>query len=110
MIITSHNQFLFLSRPLGLPILRKVRVRNLNSESSIEMLSISGNTFHFHCSFFTDKVRTVTVLRVVQPTHLHSAYVFLWPLTPPLHLVASYCSSSGNNYIQYMAVSRTWYQ
>jgi hypothetical protein len=27
----------------------------VNSHSSIQMLSISGNTIHFHCSFFTDK-------------------------------------------------------
>ena len=43
-------------RPIGLPVLRKVRVHNLNAQSSIQMLSISGNTIHFHCSFFTDKV------------------------------------------------------
>ena len=29
---------------------------NLNAQSSIQMLSISGNTIHFHCSFFKDKV------------------------------------------------------
>ena len=48
--------FHFLFRPIGLPVLRKVRVHNLNAQSSIQMLSISGNTIHFHCSFFTDKV------------------------------------------------------
>ena len=46
----------FFFRPIGLPVLRKVRVHNLNAQSSIQMLSISGNTIHFHCSFFTDKV------------------------------------------------------
>ena len=46
----------YFSRPIGLPVLRKVRVHNLNTQSSIQMLSISGNTIHFHCSFFTDKV------------------------------------------------------
>merc|ERR1712079_393873 len=46
----------FSEQPIGLPVLRKVRVHNLNAQSSIQMLSISGNTIHFHCSFFTDKV------------------------------------------------------
>ena len=46
----------FIFRPIGLPVMRKVRVFNLNTQSSIQMLSISGNTIHFHCSFFTDKV------------------------------------------------------
>ena len=50
----------FFSRPIGLPVLRKVRVHNLNAQSSIQMLSISGNTIHFHCSFFTDKVNIFT--------------------------------------------------
>ncbi len=54
----------FGDQPLGLPVLRKVRVHNLNAQSSIQMLSISGNTIHFHCSFFADKVTLrVTVLR-----------------------------------------------
>ena len=56
----QYENFLILfscfSRPIGLPVLRKVRVHNLNTQSSIQMLSISGNTIHFHCSFFTDKV------------------------------------------------------
>ena len=47
---------IFFFRPIGLPVMRKVRVFNLNTQSSIQMLSISGNTIHFHCSFFTDKV------------------------------------------------------
>jgi len=37
-------------------VMRKILVLNLNTESSIQMLSISGNTIHFHCSFFADKV------------------------------------------------------
>lgn len=45
-----------LFRPLGMPILQKVTVFNLNKQNSIQMLSISGNTVHFHCSFFADKV------------------------------------------------------
>ena len=50
---SNHHSFF---RPMGMPILRKVRVHNLNSQNSIQMLSISGNTIHFHCSFFADKV------------------------------------------------------
>jgi len=46
----------FGKQPIGLPVLRKVSVYNLNAQSSIQMLSISGNTIHFHCSFFADKV------------------------------------------------------
>ncbi len=49
----------FRFRPLGLPVLHKVRVHNVNGQSSIQMLSISGNTIHFHCSFFADKVSTI---------------------------------------------------
>ena len=44
-------------RPIGVPGLHKVTIHNINSHSSIQMLSISGNTIHFHCSFFEDKVR-----------------------------------------------------
>ena len=38
-------------------MLRKVTIHNINGHSSIQMLSISGNTIHFHCSFFNDKVK-----------------------------------------------------
>ena len=51
-----------LSRHIGVPGLRKVRVFNINSHSSIQMLSISGNTIHFHCSFFSDKVENFFLL------------------------------------------------
>uniref|UniRef100_A0A2R5LBV6 Uncharacterized protein n=1 Tax=Ornithodoros turicata TaxID=34597 RepID=A0A2R5LBV6_9ACAR len=45
----------FRDQPLSIPIRRKVVVKNLSPESSIEMLSISGSTVHFHCSFFQEK-------------------------------------------------------
>uniref|UniRef100_A0A4D5RQR3 Uncharacterized protein n=1 Tax=Ixodes scapularis TaxID=6945 RepID=A0A4D5RQR3_IXOSC len=45
----------FKSQPLSMPVRRRVVVKNLSPESSIEMLSISGNTLHFHCSFFQEK-------------------------------------------------------
>ena len=46
----------FKEKPIGVPGLHKVTIHNINSHSSIQMLSISGNTIHFHCSFFEDKV------------------------------------------------------
>jgi len=46
----------FQEQSVGVPGLRKVTVHNINGHSSIQMLSISGNTIHFHCSFFADKV------------------------------------------------------
>jgi len=46
----------FKEQPIGVPLLRKVTIHNINGHSSIQMLSISGNTIHFHCSFFNDKV------------------------------------------------------
>uniref|UniRef100_A0A131YWF8 Uncharacterized protein n=1 Tax=Rhipicephalus appendiculatus TaxID=34631 RepID=A0A131YWF8_RHIAP len=45
----------FKSQPLSMPVRRRVVVKNLSPESSIEMLSISGNTANFHCSFFQEK-------------------------------------------------------
>jgi hypothetical protein len=53
--------------------MRKILVHNLNAESSIQMLSISGNTIHFHCSFFADKVSCFFFFRG-QP-HVHEAQV-----------------------------------
>ena len=54
--LNVQDWHLFFSRPIGVPLLRKVTIHNINGHSSIQMLSISGNTFHFHCSFFNDKV------------------------------------------------------
>lgn len=45
----------FKSQPLSMPVRRRVVVKNLSPDSSIEMLSISGSTAHFHCSFFQEK-------------------------------------------------------
>ncbi|XP_077519556.1 transmembrane protein 131 isoform X2 [Amblyomma americanum] len=45
----------FKSQPLSMPVRRRVVVKNLSPESSIEMLSISGSTANFHCSFFQEK-------------------------------------------------------
>lgn len=41
---------------IGIPFTSKVFVENLQDDSSLQMVSISGNTVHFHCSFFEDKV------------------------------------------------------
>lgn len=45
----------FEQKPLGVPHLAKVVLYNIDKNSSIDMTSISGNTVHFHCSFFEDK-------------------------------------------------------
>ncbi|GFS73636.1 transmembrane protein 131 [Nephila pilipes] len=43
-------------RPVGMPHVERVIVQNLSPDTSIHMLSISGNTLHTHCSFFQEKV------------------------------------------------------
>ena len=47
---------LFLCRPVGMPYMEKVTVHNPDTQNSLHLLSISGSTLHFHCSFFQDKV------------------------------------------------------
>ena len=42
---------------IGMPHIETVRVFNPHPENTLRMLSISGSTPHFHCSFFQDKVR-----------------------------------------------------
>ena len=44
------------SRPVGMPHMQQVTVQNLEPDKSLHLLSISGSTQHFHCSFFQDKV------------------------------------------------------
>ncbi|XP_041456206.1 transmembrane protein 131-like isoform X2 [Lytechinus variegatus] len=41
---------------VGMPEIRTVRVFNPHHENMLRMLSISGTTPHFHCSFFQEKV------------------------------------------------------
>ncbi|XP_022100300.1 transmembrane protein 131-like isoform X2 [Acanthaster planci] len=41
---------------IGMPELATVQVFNSHPENMLRMLSISGSTPHFHCSFFQDKV------------------------------------------------------
>ena len=49
--------FLFVNfRPVGMPIMQQVLVQNTDTKNSLHLLSISGSTVHFHCSFFQDKV------------------------------------------------------
>ena len=43
-------------RPVGMPRIEKVIVQNNDPKNSLHLLSISGSTVHFHCSFFQDKV------------------------------------------------------
>jgi len=43
-------------RPVGMPHTERVMVHNLDAHGSLHLLSISGSTSHFHCSFFLEKV------------------------------------------------------
>ena len=43
-------------RPVGMPHTEQVMVHNLDAHGSLHLLSISGSTSHFHCSFFLEKV------------------------------------------------------
>ncbi|KAG8197319.1 hypothetical protein JTE90_013446 [Oedothorax gibbosus] len=55
--ISFHPPMLnFNFHPVGMPHMKRVIVQNLSPDTSIHMLSISGNTLHTHCSFFLDKV------------------------------------------------------
>ncbi|XP_070197652.1 transmembrane protein 131-like isoform X2 [Littorina saxatilis] len=45
----------FEEQPVGMPRMEKVIVQNTDSKNSLHLLSISGSTNHFHCSFFQDK-------------------------------------------------------
>lgn len=46
----------FHNHAVGMPHMKSVVIKNLSPDTSIHMLSISGNTLHFHCSFFQEKV------------------------------------------------------
>ena len=52
-------------RPVGMPHTERVMVHNLDSQGSLHLLSISGSTCHFHCSFFLEKVRLSAAERFV---------------------------------------------
>jgi len=54
-----NNQQLLIAafRPVGMPHTERVTVHNLDSQGSLHLLSLSGSTSHFHCSFFLEKVR-----------------------------------------------------
>ena len=43
-------------RPVGMPRMEQVTVYNTDRNNNLHLLSISGSTAHFHCSFFQDKV------------------------------------------------------
>ncbi|KAH9505685.1 hypothetical protein Btru_055497, partial [Bulinus truncatus] len=46
----------FQEQPVGMPRMEKVFVQNNDQRHSLHLLSISGSTVHFHCSFFQDKI------------------------------------------------------
>ena len=48
-----------------MPRMEKVIVQNTDTKNSLHLLSISGSTVHFHCSFFQDKVSTSVIVCVV---------------------------------------------
>ncbi|XP_038063228.1 transmembrane protein 131-like [Patiria miniata] len=55
--LTLHPPMLdFGEHAIGMPEIATVRVFNPHPENTLRMLSISGSTPHFHCSFFQDKV------------------------------------------------------
>ncbi|KAL5012217.1 hypothetical protein ScPMuIL_010768 [Solemya velum] len=45
----------FQEQPVGMPRMERVLVQNTDTKNSLHLLSISGSTMHFHCSFFHDK-------------------------------------------------------
>lgn len=54
--IRFEPEFLdFRERPLGVPYSETVTVFNTDNNKTIDLTSISGNTVHFHSSFFEDK-------------------------------------------------------
>lgn len=46
----------FQEQPVGMPRMEQVTVRNTDRKNNLHLLSISGSTAHFHCSFFQDKI------------------------------------------------------
>ncbi|XP_076041632.1 transmembrane protein 131 isoform X2 [Oratosquilla oratoria] len=46
----------FKEHPTGMPLMKKVVVYNSSPDTSVQLHSLSGNTLHFHCTFFQDKV------------------------------------------------------
>ena len=90
----NSSDFRFCFRPIGVPGLLRVTIHNINSHSSIQMLSISGNTIHFHCSFFEDKVSWTTIR--ILPIWLSRRW-FLREETQP----STWCSWAG---------SRAWWR
>ncbi|XP_052281424.1 LOW QUALITY PROTEIN: transmembrane protein 131-like [Dreissena polymorpha] len=46
----------FHEQPVGMPRMEQVTVLNTDGKNNLHLLSISGSTAHFHCSFFQDKI------------------------------------------------------
>lgn len=55
-VILNVLLFVFFLSPVGVPRLGVVRVDNRLKNENLKLISISGNTVHFHSSFFADKV------------------------------------------------------
>ena len=58
-MLTPCADYAVFSRPVGMPRMEKVTVHNADTDNNLHLLSISGSTQHFHCSFFQDKVGIV---------------------------------------------------
>ncbi|KAL3880716.1 hypothetical protein ACJMK2_032934, partial [Sinanodonta woodiana] len=56
-LILFHPDMLdFKEQPVGMPRMEQVVVQNTDAKNNLHLLSISGSTVHFHCSFFQDKI------------------------------------------------------
>lgn len=53
---SMYNENFVLLRQLGIPHQETVILFNRDHNKTIQLLSISGNTRHFHASFFRNKV------------------------------------------------------
>ncbi|KAH9517423.1 hypothetical protein DERF_008099, partial [Dermatophagoides farinae] len=64
----SPESLTFGHHSIGMPIIKTVHIHNDDDEITLQLISISGNTEHFHCSFFEEKIlapRSNTSFQVV---------------------------------------------
>ncbi|KAH9414407.1 hypothetical protein DERP_014428 [Dermatophagoides pteronyssinus] len=64
----SPESLTFGYHSIGMPIIKTVHIHNDDDEITLQLISISGNTEHFHCSFFEEKIlppRSNTSFQVV---------------------------------------------
>ena len=56
-LLLSLSSFSSLSRSIGMPVLRVVKLTNPTNSLTLQLISISGTLPDFHTSFFVDKVQ-----------------------------------------------------